>query len=120
MLLSLIPAALGALAVPPTTPAELQLAPSGEPGGYNTPWTDVAPPVRFMRDATVRVEFVRDVAARCHATPPAGMQVEACYFPDSGLMVLPQPCPAPTYNRFAWTACHEIGHANGWGHDHEE
>lgn len=116
--LSIFSVALGALfSFPLEDRPVLQLVPAT---GYNTEWSSAAPPLRFTRDVRVTVVFVRDVERHCETKPPKDMTIAACFFPGRALMVLPHPCPAALNDRFSSIACHEIGHANGWGHNHEE
>lgn len=80
-----------------------------------------APPPRFRGDGEVRVRFVKPsrVAAEC-AQPGrdfTGYEVLGCTRLRSNgdhLMILPNACTVDPES----VACHELGHLNGWPHDH--
>lgn len=47
------------------------------------------------------------------------LTVYGCYIPDTQEVHLPNPCYFPEASRvdsFAYLACHENGHVNGWRH----
>lgn len=69
---------------------------------------------------TVKLRFKENywaVEDECGRIP--GMTVLACYLPDEGTLILPNPCYYPeagTPGTFAHLLCHEKAHVNGWRH----
>lgn len=88
-------------------------APTGGKGEVN----GGKPPERFQGDATVRVQWVGDVQAACHAAglrQISGTEVHGCAVLNgpNPRVILKNPCRATGAS--ARAACHELGHANGW------
>lgn len=77
------------------------------------------PPERFQGDKVAVVFFTSDVESLCGTNPP--YQILACHkrIKDTSYIVLPNPCPHGRTEYFAKLACHELGHANLWGRNHE-
>lgn len=78
------------------------------------------PPQRLQGDNIQVVIYVEDVTALCGGAPP-GYRIHACHFVQDGtpFIVLPNPCQWGDIEYTARLACHELGHRNGWGHNHE-
>lgn len=87
-----------------------------ERGPLNADW----PPARFQGDNMAVVIFASDVSAFC-GKAPAGYTVMGCQGRRKGVpvIVLPNPCTSGAIDGTAKIACHELGHLNGWGGNHE-
>jgi hypothetical protein len=93
-------------------------------GGYGLRDSDASPPVRFQLDTTVRIATVstQDGLDQECGRAEAGKVRAACIRGPRGraTIILPNPClPQFKGQDFAWRLCHELGHKEGWGKDHE-
>jgi hypothetical protein len=120
-------APLGAIpfaSVPAPIPAAKTTVSTMPNGGYGLRDSDATPPVRFQNDTTVRIATVSTQSAlemECGAAE-AGKTRAACIRGVRGneTVILPNPClPQFAGQDFAWRLCHELGHKEGWGPDHE-
>jgi hypothetical protein len=90
---------------------------------YGSIYDHSPPPERYRGDiqVTVRFESESKVESDCETDgagrPPPGQHWGGCKL-RNGIVVLPNPCLAPLESDWRLTACHEIGHANGWPKDH--
>jgi len=87
-----------------------------------TSWVDDGyPPVRYQHNGIAQVTtFTNQVGidAACGKAGP-GARTEACSFPKTLALVLPNPCGSEFAGQsFARLACHELGHLNGWPGNH--
>lgn len=78
----------------------------------------ILPPRQYRADSTVTVRFVSDVVAECQALGLNGRntQPDACAVISSSKKELVIPNPCGQSGAYARLLCHELGHANGWGH----
>jgi len=80
------------------------------------------PPMRYQHDATaaaVRFSSDQDYIDRVCGKSPKGFVTLACTLQDKRQEVLPNPCAEEFAGQsFARTACHELGHLNGWPGNH--
>lgn len=116
---------------PPTLPAPVS-APAGatspdspKDDGYGQRESSANTPERFQRDWSARISTVSSqqvMDARCGKSPNPGYYRAGCARGTMAdpLLTLPNPCmPQFKGENFAWRLCHELGHAQGWGADHE-
>lgn len=95
-------------------------APAGVEG-YNQRSSDVIPPPRFRYDSTTKLVTINTQA----------VMDQDCGVPEKGrrlactrgtrrhpVVFMPNPCDFPD-ERYAHLLCHELGHVQGWGADHE-
>ncbi len=83
---------------------------------YDTPDTDAVPPARFQSyNVTVRTQFL----ARSGVDKMCGTKRVACTTMDRKLVIMPSPCIYADKEYYAKILCHELGHVNGWGGNHE-
>lgn len=89
--------------------------------GAHGPIYSGMPPERFQGDGAAVVVFLSDVEQLCGPAEP-GFKKLACAFKGKDgvpVLVLPSPCPLGEVESFARLTCHELGHRNGWGGNHE-
>lgn len=87
------------------------------------PSLEIPPPLRFRGENVALVLFVHDVRPFC-PQPSPGRTVIACQIDSPQLhlplMVMPHPCAAMGLDAYAYIACHELAHVNGWSGQHED
>lgn len=91
--------------------------------GYGLRDSDATPPARFQADTSVRIATVstQDALEAVCGKSETGVRA-ACIRGQRGdeTITLPNPClPQFAGQDFAWRLCHELGHKQGWGPDHE-
>lgn len=77
------------------------------------------PPKRYQGDGSATVLFVVSPDAECRrigAVTDPGKTIQGCR--KGGVIVLSNPCSWPNRSDYADTACHELGHLQGWPGDH--
>jgi hypothetical protein len=79
------------------------------------------PPQRYQHDGSAAATLFTNqtnVDNLCGKAPKGKITV-ACVDQDDRTLVLPNPCGAGwAGDAYAKTACHELGHLNGWPADH--
>lgn len=107
------------LTAAPTLPQD---APVDTSQSYNTPYSSAMPPIRYRGESAAITLFVYDVSGYC-GEAPEGFTTLGCrrrLKTGEPVIILPHPCPAAEAGEFyALIACHEVGHVNGWGANHE-
>ena len=95
-------------------------APSPAQEGYDTPTSTAMPPARYWNDAATLVLYVSDVTQFCGPAPEGYVKLGCTRFTKDGtpIIALPNPCAFP-FDAYAKLTCHELGHRNGWGGNHE-
>lgn len=82
---------------------------------------DGLPPTRFMGENVAVTIYANDVTQYCPTQPMPGYRLLGCHFTTTDgvpIIVLPNPCFVPD-EVYALIACHELGHRNSWGANHE-
>lgn len=98
----------------------LLLASCGEVVDPVTEYEAIEAPARFRGDVTTTVMFTDKYSEECiKAGLKVGGQIQACSLkgPKAAMIIVPNPCKAR--GNYARLLCHEIGHQNGWGGNHE-
>lgn len=84
------------------------------------PIYDGPPPSRYMGDTKAVTHFSSNIARDCGAIGievPTGYKIEGCAYRvgTEHHIIVPNPCLTDPKS----IICHEIGHVNGWGYNHE-
>lgn len=90
--------------------------------GYGRRSSDVLPPPRYQYDSSTRLQTVntQDAMNADCGKPERGTRLGCTRGPRANpVVIVPNPCDYPE-ERFAHLLCHELGHVQGWGADHEQ